>query len=154
VGTAPETQLDSTAIRQVFRKQAQLVICCANTLTARLTAERLAIASSIPVVQAATFDGRERFGGILHIRRPQMPNASCFGCLLGADPDPEFRRGEGLLPAVTAILGHLAAHLAILELAEIGQAFPGNLLIADLDAGAFETITVDRRHDCAVCGQP
>jgi molybdopterin/thiamine biosynthesis adenylyltransferase len=143
--------IESPTITPLFHA-ADLVICCANTASARLTAERQALACNISIIQAAAFDGRKRLGGLIHMHRQSMPDSSCYGCLLGTGRR-KLARGEGLLASVTAIIGHLAAHVAVLELARrynrnLSQ---NNLLMLDVDAGILEGFVVKSRPGCAVC---
>ncbi|HLG95964.1 MAG TPA: ThiF family adenylyltransferase [Bryobacteraceae bacterium] len=142
--------VESPAVAKLFTT-ADLVMCCANTVSARLTAERLAIASSIPIIQAAAFDGRTHLGGLVHMRTPDARVASCYGCFLNTSRH-RVRRGEGLLPSVTAMVGHLAAYLAVLELAAKRRPAQPNLFVLDLERGVMEPLTVARRPGCSVCG--
>jgi molybdopterin/thiamine biosynthesis adenylyltransferase len=142
---------ESAEAERLF-SQVDLAICCANTISARFAAERQSIAARIPVIQAAAFDGRERFGGMIHIRRPSLPERSCYGCLV--DPQGKFARGEGLLSSVTAVIGNLAAHLAVMELGgeRSRRPFHNNLLILNVEAAALESFAVERKAGCRICG--
>jgi len=141
--------VEAPACARLFH-DADLVISCANTTPARLAAERRSVTARIPVIQAAAFDGRQRYGGMIHIRRPSDPEQSCYGCLL--DANKKFERGEGLLASVTAVIGYLAAHVAMLELGQESYRGPNaNLLVLDVENAVFEALVVERRPGCQIC---
>ena len=63
-----------------------------------------------------------------------------------------YLRKSWPVPSVTAILGYWAAHLAVLELSGLRRNVNKSLVLLDLDAGTVDSLSVERRPDCAVCG--
>jgi adenylyltransferase/sulfurtransferase len=131
--------------------RSDLIVSCANTLEARFAAERKAIRYRKPILQVAAFDGRDRLGGMITLRRPTNRWSACFGCLA---EEHEPQRGEGLLPTVTSTLAAVASTMAtqILTGQRCGVTRTHNLFYIDLEHYAIEALAVERRIDCAVCG--
>ena len=134
-------------------RQASLVISCANTIPARIAAERKAIQAGVPVLQVAAFDGREQLGGMITLRHPANKHLACYACVASKDEQPPTGR-DGLLTPVTAVLGNVAAHFATLLLTGCRdrELLAHNVFVLDLERLLFERISVARRGGCAVCG--
>jgi molybdopterin/thiamine biosynthesis adenylyltransferase len=135
-------------------EQADVVVCCANQLPARLHLERTAIALRKPSVQASVQDGRRALGGMISAWVPDA-DCCCFGCLF-PNPNMRFSRDEVLLPTVTTAIGSIAAQ-RIIDLL-INNRTPAiasrpNLLIVDLARYAIEQLSVNRRKGCRCCGR-
>lgn len=134
-------------------RQTSLVISCANTIPARIIAERKAILAGVPILQVAAFDGREQLGGMITIRRPMNPHLACYACLAQKDTMVADGR-DGLFTPVTATLGNMAAHLATLLLSGCHgrDVLEHNVFILDLERLQTERIAILRRSNCEVCG--
>jgi len=131
--------------------RSDLVISCANTVSARLVAEAKAIRSKKPIIQVVSFDHREQIGGLVNLWMPHT-NSACFGCLLGDGSD--FPRGEGLLSTATATLAAIASNTAVQILTDTRADFlkQNNLFFVDLERYEIEPLFVERRTDCKICG--
>lgn len=129
-----------------------LVICCANTLSGRLAAERKAIRYGKPVLQTAALDGRERLGGVLTLRLPENPWSACFGCYF--PNDRRFPRGEGLLSTATIALAAFASNMAVQIITRVRSAVfkRHNLFQLNLETYELAGLAVRRRAKCRVCG--
>jgi molybdopterin/thiamine biosynthesis adenylyltransferase len=136
-----------------YVEQADVVVCCANRLPARLHLERTAMALKKPSVQAGVQDGRRSLGGIISSWVPDA-DCCCFGCLF-PNPNLRFARGERLVPTVTTAIGTIAAQRIIDLLVNRTPASAGrpNLLIIDLASYAIEKLSVKRREGCRYCGR-
>src|ERR1051326_1330964 len=147
VMTNAESAVTASRIRQ-----SNVVLSCANTISARLATERNAIANGLPVIQAAALDGRERLGGIVTVHRPATPDNACYGCLVH-DQDGVEAGGEGLLTTMTALVGTLAAHIATLMISDPdADLLDQNVFIIDGGSGTIEALVVMRRPGCENCG--
>ena len=135
-----------------YIERATVVISCANTVAARLAAERKAIRYGKPVIQVAAFDGKERLGGLITLRLPENAWSACFGCYLNGNR--RFPRGEALLSTVTATLAAVASNLAVEIISGARADFmkTRNLLLIDLETYRIEALAVERRAKCRVCG--
>jgi molybdopterin/thiamine biosynthesis adenylyltransferase len=134
-------------------KDADLWISCVNSLESRLSLEAKAIRNGKPILQVAAYDGRQQLGGAITLRLPSRPELACFGCFF-PDEGTNFERGEGLLSTVTAILGHVAGHLAVILLVKPSDdpIRVNNVFFVDLQKFGMEALRVARRADCKLCG--
>jgi len=134
-------------------RQASLVISCANTVPARIAAERKAIEAGLPILQVAVFDGREQLGGMITLRHPAHQHLACYACVASKDEQPPTGR-DGLLTPVTAVLGNVAAHFATLLLTGCRdrELLMHNVFILDLERLLLERIAVACRGGCEICG--
>ena len=135
-----------------YIERCDLVISCANTIEGRLAAERKAIRYTKPVMQVAAFDGRERLGGLVTLRLPENRWCACFGCYLGEGRS--FPRGEGLLSTVTSTLAAIAANMAVQIITGVRSDFlkSHDLFLIDLESYVIQTLAIERRKGCEVCG--
>ena len=133
-------------------RDADLVISCANTVSARLAAEREAVEHGKPVMQVAAADGRNRLAGQVSLRLPENEWSACFGCLLSTGQ--EFPRGEGLLATATSSIAAVASNMAIQLLTNTRRDFLDhhNVVFIDLESYVIEALAVNRRTDCDICG--
>ena len=133
-------------------RQASLVISCANTIPARIEAERKAILAGVPILQVAAFDGREQLGGMITLWHPAHQHLACYACVASRDAQTPTGR-DGLLTPVTAVLGNVAAHFATLLLTgrRDHDLLMHNVFILDLERLLLERIAVARRDGCEIC---
>lgn len=115
---------------------------------------RLAVADAaqrlrIPLVSAAV----GQFEGQLAVYRGWEAGKPCYRCLVGADPGrAEASCAEqGVMGALTGMMGSLAALEAIRALVPFGEDSAGKLLIADLLSLRFRTLTVPKDPACPSC---
>jgi len=144
--TIESSQVDSEISHSNF------VICCPNTVAGRLAAESKAIRQGKPSMQIATLDGRDRLGGLITLRLRENPWSACFGCYLEKGSEPS--RGEGLLSTVTSALAAVAANMAVQLLSGIHMEIfrQKNLFYFDLENYTVESLAVQKRKGCRVCG--
>jgi len=135
-----------------YIEAADLVICCANTASGRISAEKKAVLYGRPIMQLAIFDGRDHLGGLIAIRLPENPWSACAGCYL--NPNRESEPAAGLLSTVASTLAAIAANMAVAILSGArAQMFrERNLFYVDLENYAIEALAAERRSGCPVCG--
>lgn len=118
-------------------------------------ATRLAIADAtlrlqIPLVSAAV----GQFDGQLAVFRGWERDKPCYRCLVGGDPDrPDIScADQGVLGALTGMLGSLAAIEAIRAIIPFGADPAGRLLMIDALDFRFRTIGLPKDPGCRCAG--
>ena len=98
-------------------------------------------------------------GGILRFSGQSMthlPGTACYRCMYPVVPDAKDTPtcGQaGVLGPVAGMLGTIQATEALKYLAGSTELLTNRLLTFDALKMVFESITVDRRADCPVCGE-
>ncbi|MBK5264581.1 MAG: HesA/MoeB/ThiF family protein, partial [Alphaproteobacteria bacterium] len=121
---------------------------CDNFET-RLAVSDAATALKIPLISAAV----GQFEGQLAVYRGWEADKPCYRCLVGNAPDrPDMNcADQGVIGALTGIIGSMAALEAIRALVPFGEDSAGKLLIADLMSLRFRTLTLPKDPGCPVC---
>lgn len=130
-----------------------LVVEGVDNFAARYALNRACISEKTPLVSAAV----GRFEGQLSTFRPfDDPGVlPCYRCLVPEEPPREEQVNcaeEGVLGAVTGVLGTLAAMEVLKELLSIGDSLAGRLMIYDGLGGAFRTVRLPADPACPDCG--
>lgn len=117
-------------------------------------ATRLAVADAthrlhIPLVSAAVAE----FEGQLGVFRGWEADKPCYRCFVGQDPErAEVSCSEqGVLGALTGVMGSLAALEAIRACAPFGEDSAGKLLLVDALALRFRTLSLSKDPGCSSC---
>ena len=117
-------------------------------------ATRLAVADAalrlrIPLIAAAVGE----FEGQLGVFRGWEANKPCYRCFTGANPErPGINCAEqGVLGALTGVMGSLAALETIRAIVPFGEDSAGKLLIADTLALRFRTLMLPKDPGCPAC---
>jgi len=117
-------------------------------------ATRLAVADAahrlrIPLVSAAVAE----FEGQLGVFRGWESGKPCYRCFVGHDPErAEVSCAEqGVLGALTGVMGSLAALEAIRACAPFGEDSAGKLLLVDALALRFRTLALPKDPGCSAC---
>ncbi len=148
---AVEARTESPQVRPLLH-EADLIICCSNTISSKVAAVQAAIRSARPLIDVAVADGRRELSGAIRIFDPAQRERACPACF--AAGLQRTVRGEGLVSTVIACTAALAAHLAISLLADPSNRKEwGNYIRFDLEQLTIERIAVARRHRCLVCAQ-
>ena len=129
-----------------------LVIEGVDNFETRYILNRAAIAAKKPLVSAAV----GRFEGQVSTFKPyEKPGVlPCYRCLAPAAPPREAQVNcaeEGVLGAVTGVVGTLAAMEVIKELLSLGTSLAGRLMLYDGLAGQFRTIALKADPACPDC---
>jgi adenylyltransferase/sulfurtransferase len=118
---------------------------CDNFAT-RLAVADAALALRIALVSAAV----GQFEGQLAVYRGWEADKPCYRCFVGDDPDrPEAScADQGVLGALTGVLGSLAAMEAIRAITGFGEDSAGKLLLVDALSLRFRTIALPKDPGC------
>lgn len=118
---------------------------CDNFAT-RLVVADTALALRIPLVSAAV----GQFEGQLATYRGWEPDKPCYRCFVGDDPDrPDVScADQGVLGALTGVLGSLAAMEAIRTITCFGTDSTGMLLLVDALSLRFRNIALPKDPAC------
>ncbi|WP_260599469.1 HesA/MoeB/ThiF family protein [Sphingomonas endolithica] len=119
---------------------------CDNFAT-RLAVADAAFAAHVPLVSAAV----GQFEGQLATFRGWEADKPCYRCFVGGDPDrAEASCAEqGVLGAMTGVMGSLAALETMRAIVGFGDDVAGKLLLVDALAFRFRTITLPKDPGCA-----
>ena len=129
---------------------AQVVLDGCDNFATRLTVADAALAARIPLVSAAV----GQFEGQLGVFRGWEPQLPCYRCFVGNDPARADAScaDQGVLGALTGIMGSMAALEAMRSVVGFGDDPAGRLLIADLLAFRFRTLTLPKDPGCRCAG--
>lgn len=139
-------RLDAGNAETLLRHSDVIIDGCDNFAT-RLIVSDVATRLRIPLVSAAV----GQFEGQLSVFRGWEAGKPCYRCLVGSDPArAEASCAEqGVLGALTGMMGSLAALEAIRAIVPFGEDSAGKLLIADLLNLRFRTIALPADPGCA-----
>jgi adenylyltransferase/sulfurtransferase len=115
----------------------------------RLLVADAALRHRVPLVSAAV----GRFEGQLGVFRGWEADKPCYRCFVGADPETAGINcsEQGVLGALTGIMGSLAALEVIRAIHPFGEDSAGKLLLADTLALRFRTLTLPKDPGCPAC---
>lgn len=134
--------------RDVLRGH-DVIVDGTDSFTTRLLVADTAHDLRIPLVSAAV----GQFDGQLGVYRGWEADKPCYRCLVGEDPARADAScaDQGVLGALTGVLGSLAAIEAIRQIVRFGEDSAGKLLLVDALAFRFRTITLRKDPGCR-CG--
>ena len=129
---------------------AQVVVDGSDSFATRLAVADAAHRLRIPLVSAAV----GRFEGQLAVYRGWEDGLPCYRCLVGNDPAQEDTScaDQGVLGALTGVIGSLAAVEAVRALVPFGTDPAGKLLLVDALAFRFRTIALPADPACSCAG--
>ena len=125
---------------------ADVVVDGSDSFATRLAVADAALALRIPLVSAAV----AQFDGQLAVYRGWEADKPCLRCLVGGDPErPETSCAEqGVLGALTGVMGSLAALEAIRQIVPFGEDSAGKLLLVDAAGFRFRTVALPKDPGC------
>jgi molybdopterin/thiamine biosynthesis adenylyltransferase len=126
---------------------ADLIVDCAPLFSERFALNRAAVCQGKPMVECAVYELQAQLTTLLPGRTP------CLACLYPEDP-PAWRRRFPVFGAVAGTAGSLAAMEVIKVLSGLGEPLAGRLLVLDLRTMAVQSVLLQRRAGCPVCGAP
>ena len=129
---------------------ADLILDGCDNFDTRLAISDAATRLRIPLVSAAV----GQFDGQLGVWRGWEADKPCYRCLVGDDPGRAdvSCADQGVLGALTGVMGSLGAMEAIRALTGYGDDPAGKLLLVDALAFRFRTITVPQDPGCRCAG--
>ncbi len=142
-------RIDASSAPDILRGARVVVDGCDNFAT-RLAVADAALAARVPLVSAAVGS----FEGQLSVFRGWEPALPCYRCLVGDDPGRADAScaDQGVLGALTGVIGSMAALEAMRAIVGFGDDPAGKLLIADLLAFRFRTLTLVKDPGCRCAG--
>jgi adenylyltransferase/sulfurtransferase len=152
----PDVRVSRRAIRIDADNAAALlfgvdvVIDGSDNFATRLAVADAARARHIPLVSAAI----GQFDGQLAVFRGWEADKPCYRCLVGNDPDrPDIScADQGVLGALTGVLGSLAAIEAVRAIVPFGTDPAGSLLLIDALDFRFRTLGLPKDPGCSCAG--
>ena len=122
-----------------------------DSFATRLAASDAATAARVPLISAAV----GQFDGQLAVYRGWEADKPCYRCLVGDTPDRAdvSCADQGVLGALTGVMGSLAAMEAIRQIVPFGEDSAGKLLLIDALAFRFRTIALPKDPGCR-CAAP
>ncbi len=153
----PEVAAAATVARigtdnaSVLLDDADVVIDGCDNFATRLAVADAALALRIPLVSAAV----GQFEGQLAVYRGWEADKPCYRCFVGSKPDrAETSCAEaGVLGPAAGVMGSLAALEAIRAIVPFGDDPAGKLMLVDLLAWRFRTLTLPKDPGCPACAQ-
>ncbi|MBB3695537.1 molybdopterin-synthase adenylyltransferase MoeB [Sphingomonas sp. BK580] len=129
---------------------ADAVIDGSDNFDTRLAVADAALALRVPLISAAV----GRFEGQIGVFRGWERDRPCYRCFVGGAPqrDGLTCAEEGVLGPVTGVVGSLAALEVIRQLAPFGDDSAGKLVLIDLLALRFRTLSLPKDPGCPACG--
>ncbi|MEN2785417.1 HesA/MoeB/ThiF family protein [Sphingomonas qilianensis] len=130
---------------------ADVVLDGCDNFATRLAVADAALAARVPLISAAV----GQFEGQLATFRGWEADKPCYRCFVGGDPDrAEASCAEqGVLGAMTGVLGSLAALEVMRQIVGFGDDSAGKLLLVDALAFRFRTLTLPKDPGCR-CAVP
>jgi adenylyltransferase/sulfurtransferase len=121
---------------------------CDNFET-RLAVADACLRNRVPLVSAAVAE----FEGQLAVYRGWEADKPCYRCFVGNDPgrDDTNCAAQGVLGALTGVMGSLAALEAIRAVVPFGEDSAGKLLLVDALALRFRTLALPKDPGCPRC---
>lgn len=129
---------------------ADVVLDGCDNFATRLIVADASLAARIPLVSAAV----GQFEGQLGVFRGWEPHLPCYRCFVGNDPARADAScaDQGVLGALTGVMGSLAALETLRAIIGFGDDPAGKLLVADLLAFRFRTLSLPKDPGCRCAG--
>lgn len=151
VTIAPVTGRITAANAETLLAGAEVILDGCDNFETRLAVADAATRLEIPLISAAV----GQFEGQLGVYRGWEADKPCYRCLVGADPGRADMScaDQGVIGALTGVLGSLAALETIRALVPFGEDAAGKLLIADLMSMRFRTLGLPKDPGCPTCAR-
>lgn len=127
-----------------------VVIDGSDNFATRLAVADAALKARVPLVSAAVAG----FEGQIGVFRGWEADKPCYRCFVGHDPEREEAScaEQGVLGALTGVIGSLAALEAIRACVPFGEDSAGKLLLVDALALRFRTLALPKDPGCTCAG--
>jgi molybdopterin-synthase adenylyltransferase len=138
----------SNAARQMVG--VDVVVDGSDNFATRLAVADAAHDAKVPLVSAAV----GQFEGQLAVYRGWEADKPCYRCLVGEDPNrvDVSCAEQGVLGALTGVMGSLAAIEAVRQIVPFGEDSAGKLLLLDALSFRFRTIALPKDPGCRCAG--
>ena len=152
----PHVSIETLAVRLDAANAATLlagvdvVLDGTDSFSTRLAVADAAHALRIPLVSSAV----GQFEGQLGVFRGWEPDKPCYRCFVGNAHDAagDTCAEQGVIGAMTGVMGSLAALEALRSIVGFGEDSAGKLLLVDALAFRFRTIILPKDTGCPCCG--
>jgi molybdopterin/thiamine biosynthesis adenylyltransferase len=152
----PHVTIEALAVRLDTANAATLfagvdvVLDGTDSFSTRLAVADAAHALRIPLVSSAV----GQFEGQLGVFRGWEPDKPCYRCFVGnaRDAAGDTCAEQGVIGAMTGVMGSLAALEALRSIVGFGDDSAGKLLLVDALAFRFRTIILPKDPGCPCCG--
>lgn len=137
------------AARLIAKAAPDVVIDGSDNFATRLAVADALLGLRIPLVSSAVAG----FEGQLGVFRGWEAGKPCYRCFVGGDPErAEATCAEqGVLGALTGVMGSLAALEAIRACVPFGEDSAGKLLLVDALSLRFRSLTLPKDPGCPAC---
>ena len=154
VKTLSHPRIGDSNARDVVRGY-DFVVEGVDNFAARYALNKACIAEKKPLVSAAVgrFDGQ--LSTFKSFAQPGV--LPCYRCLVPEEPPRDQQANcaeEGVMGAITGVLGTLAAMETLKELLSVGDSLAGRLMLYDGLAATFRTVRLPADPQCPDCGSP
>ncbi|MHA6720554.1 HesA/MoeB/ThiF family protein [Sphingomonas sp. RS6] len=121
-----------------------------DNFATRLAVADAALAARVPLIASAVGE----FEGQIGTFRGWEADKPCYRCFVGGNPEREgvSCSEQGVLGALTGVLGSIAALEVIRAIAPFGEDSAGKLLLVDTLALRFRTLILPKDPGCPACG--
>ena len=149
VVAAPVVQRLDGGNAETLLAGASLILDGCDNFDTRLAVNRAAVALNIPLLSAAI----GAFEGQVALYEGWREGAPCYQCLVGADPDREgINCAEtGVMGALAAMVGTMAALEAVRALTGWGSSLTGRLAIIDMLERRWREVGITKDPGCPTC---
>lgn len=146
VAVVPVTVRLTADNAEALLEGADVVVDGCDNFATRLAVADAALRLRTPLVSAAV----GQFEGQLAVYRGWEADKPCYRCLVGGDPDRQDAScaDQGVLGALTGVMGSLAALEAVRAITGFGEDSAGRLLLVDALSFRFRTITLVKDPGC------
>lgn len=133
----------------VLLRDVDVILDGCDNFATRLAVSDAATTLRTPLVSAAV----GAFDGQVGVWRGWEEAQPCYRCLVGADPArPDMNcADQGIVGAVTGMIGSMAALEVIRALVPFGEDAAGQMLIADFLSRRFRSVRVTHDPSCPAC---
>lgn len=147
--TALQARADA-ALLDALVPQATVVLDCSDNYATRHAVNAACVRHGKPLVAGAVI----RFDGQMTVVDPREASSPCYACVF--PPDAAFEEVQcstmGVLAPLVGVVGAMQAAEALKLLAGARPSLAGRLLMLDGRSMEWNTMHLQRRSDCPVCG--
>lgn len=146
---AIQKRVDSSLLSELV-KNVDLIIDCTDNYKTRHAINRACVEAKKPLVFGAAI----RFDGQLTVFDSTKVNSPCYACIFPEDQEFEEVRCStmGVFSPLVGIIGAMQASQALQVITNCGTPLIGQLALWDGKKSEMTQIKVNRKSDCAVCG--
>lgn len=146
---AIQKRVDSSLLSELV-KNVDLIIDCTDNYKTRHAINRACVEAKKPLVFGAAI----RFDGQLSVFNASKENSPCYACIFPEDQEFEEVRCStmGVFSPLVGIIGAMQASQALQVITNCGTPLIGQLALWDGKKSEMTQIKLNRKSDCAVCG--